>query len=60
MLYVLILTVFLGIPGDTAVISTEILFKTEKECQEALKVSSFETDLPFVGATAECQRRRET
>lgn len=60
MLYALVLTLFLGFPGNTHPVEVEILFKTEKECKEAVANGSFSTELPIVQAQVVCEARKTT
>lgn len=60
MLYALILTVFLGVPGNMVPVETEILFETEKACEKALDSATVATPLPIAGAQAKCEKRPQT
>lgn len=60
MLYVLVLTVFLGVASNNAPITTEVTFKTPEECLKALDTSTFATPLPYTKATAVCEKRPQT
>lgn len=60
MIYTLILTVFLGFPGNFIPVTTEITFKTEKECLMALETAVFSTEIPVVGAKARCEKQPQT
>lgn len=60
MIYALVLTVLLGAAGNIVPFQTEILFKTEKECEQALETASFATPIPHVSASAVCEPRKTT
>ena len=60
MIYALILTVFLGTASNNVPLVTEVLFKTAEACEKALDTASFVTPLPYVKATASCEKRPTT
>lgn len=60
MIYALVLTVLLGFSGQTVPLTTEINFKTEKECVQALQTAGFHTSLPWVSSSATCEKRPTT
>lgn len=60
MIYTLVLTIFLGFPGNFHPVISTIDFKTEKECVTAMDSASFQTDLPTVKASAHCEKRPTT
>jgi len=60
MLYVLVLTVFLGNASTNAPITTEVSFKTPEECLKALDTATFSTKIPHIKASAVCEKRPQT
>lgn len=60
MIYVLVLTVFLGVVSNNAPITTEVTFKTPEECLKALDTATFSTEIPHISASAVCEKRPQT
>lgn len=60
MIYVLILTVFLGIETNSVPITTKVSFSTAEECLTALETATFNTPLPYTKASAVCEKRTKT
>jgi len=59
-MFTLILTLFLGAPGNLVPVTNEIIFQTLQECEKAKSTAAFTTELPVVGATAVCEKRNAT